>query len=113
MAPSGASVANALGLTTQVAGRSVYMTDTPSASVKVGTQTMTMRQVSPKRIPSTRSISGSVIQALDFMGREGVTDVVVSKLRATLTPADKRRLLKESRYASGWLADLIKKVVKE
>ena len=110
---SGASVANALGLTTQVAGRASYVTDASSATVRVGTQTMTMRKVSPKKMPSDRSVSGSVIQALEFLGREGVTDGVLDRLRSTLAPADMRRLLRESRYASGWLADAVKKIAKD
>ena len=39
--PSGAHAANALGLSTQVPGKTVYVTNTSGGSVKVGRQTIT------------------------------------------------------------------------
>lgn len=108
---SGAFAANALGLSTQVPGKHVYLTDSSPAKVRVGKQTLTFKQVSPKRIGDGDTVTGSVLQALDFLGKEGVTDAVVKRLRSKLTAAEKERLLKESRYAAGWIADAVKKVV--
>ena len=108
---SGAFAANALGLSTQVPGKHVYVTASSPAKVRVGKQTMTFKQVSPKRIVDGDTVTGSVLQALDFLGKEGVTDAVVKRLRSKLTAAEKERLLKESRYAAGWMADAVKKVV--
>ena len=108
---SGAFAANALGLSTQVPGNHVYLTDSSSAKVRVGKQTLTFMQVSPKRMTARDSVACSVLQALDFLGKDGVTDAVVKRLRSKLSAADKKRLLKESRYAAGWVADAVKKVV--
>lgn len=109
---SGAFAANALGLSTQVPGKRVYVTTSHSSKVRVGNQTLTFKQVAPKRVAARSSVASTVIQALDFVGKDGVTDSVVNGLRSKLSAADKRRLLKESRYASGWVADAVKKVVK-
>lgn len=109
---SGATAANALGLTTQVPGRPTYVTDSSTATIRVAKQNLTLKRVAPKKISPSRSVAGSVIRALDFMGKDGVTDVALKRLGSKLTDADKKRLLKESRYASGWLADAVKKVVK-
>lgn len=107
---SGAYAANALGLTTQVAGRLVYVTDSSPAKVRVGKQTLTLKQVSPRQL-SARGLIGSIIHALNFMGKDGMTDDLVKRLRSTLSQADKRQLLDESRYAAGWITDAVKKVV--
>jgi hypothetical protein len=108
---SGAFAANALGLSTQVPGNHVYLTASSPSKLRVGKQTLTFKQVSPKRIADGDSVKGSVLQALDFLGKDGVTDAVVKRLRSKLSAADKKRLLKESRYAVGWVADAVKKVV--
>lgn len=108
---SGAFAANALGLSTQVPGKPVYVIASASGKVRAGNQTLTFKRVSPKRIAARDSVTGTVLQALDFVGKDGVTDAVVKRLRSKLTAADKRRLLKESRYAAGWVADTVKKVV--
>ena len=108
---SGAFAANALGLSTQVPATQVYLTTAAPAKVRVGKQTLMFKQVAPKRLGRPDSVTGSVLQALDFVGKDGVTDAVVHRLRAKLSDADKRRLLRESRYATGWVADAVRKVV--
>lgn len=110
---SGAFAANALGLSTQVPGNQVYLTASSSAKVRVGKQTLTFKKVAPKRIAARDSVAGTVLQALDFVGKDGVTDGVVSRLRSKLSSTDKKRLLKESRYAAGWVSDTVKKLVKD
>jgi hypothetical protein len=108
---SGAFAANALGLSTQVPGKPVYVTTSASGKVRAGNQTLTFKRVSPKRMAAQDTATGSVLQALDFMGKDGITDAVVKRLRSKLSAADKKRLLKESRYAAGWVADAVRKVV--
>ena len=110
LAPSGASAANALGLSTQVPAKRVYLTEGAPSRVQVGKQTITLKQVVPKRVSPTHRLSTTVFQALAHLGRDGVTDGVLDRLRATLSPADRRALLKESRYTTGWIADLVRRL---
>jgi hypothetical protein len=110
---SGAFAANALGLSTQVPGRQVYLTDSSSGKVRVGKQTLTMKHVAPKGIPAGDKVTGSVMQALQFIGKDGLTDDVLKRLRSTLSDTDKKKLLLHSRYAVGWLSDTVRKLVQE
>ena len=100
---SGAFAANALGLSTQVPGRQVYLTDSSSGKVRVGKQTLTIKHASPKTIGSGDKVTGPVMQALYFIGKDGLTDDVLKRLRGTLSDKDKRKLLRDSRYAVGWV----------
>jgi len=113
ISPSGAHAANALGLSTQVPGRTVYVTDAPGGSVKVGRQTIAFKRVTPKRVAAKHRVSGAVFEALKHLGRDSVDDAVIKHLRTTLSAEDKKILLKESRYAAGWISDLVKRVVQE
>jgi hypothetical protein len=110
---SGAAAANALGLSTQVPGKQVYLTDSSAGTVRLGKQTLTFKRVAPKRVASQDPVTSSVVQALHYVGKDGLTDGVVDRLRATLSEKDKKRLLKESRYVEGWIADAVKRVVQE
>lgn len=110
---SGAAAANALGLSTQVPGRQVYLTDGSAGAVRLGKQTLTFRRVAPKRVALGDPVAGSVVEALHYIGKDGLTDGVLDRLRSTLSERDKKKLLKESRYAEGWIADAVKRVVRE
>lgn len=110
---SGAFTANALGLSTQVPGRQVYLTDSSSAKLRVGKQTLTMKHASPKMIGSRDKVTGPVMQALYFIGKDNLTDDVLKRLRGTLSDRDKKKLLRDSRYAVGWVADAVRRVVRD
>ena len=111
--PSGAYAANALGLSTQVPAKVVYVTDASGGNVKVGKQIIAFRQVAAKRVAAKHKVSSTVFQALQYLGRDGVNDGVIKQLRANLSATEKKILLKESRYAVGWISDLVKQIAKE
>jgi hypothetical protein len=111
--PSGASAASSLGLTTQVPGRQVFITNAASGVIRLGKQTLTLKHVSPKKMGSRDKSAAAVLQALQHIGKGNIDDAVVQRLRSMLTDRDKKTLLKESRYAVGWVADAVKKVVLE
>jgi hypothetical protein len=55
-------------------------------------------------------ISGTVIQALRWLGKRHVDDSTVAQLRRRLSPSDKRQLLADLRHAPGWVADVMRRV---
>jgi hypothetical protein len=55
-------------------------------------------------------VSGAVIQALRWLGRQNVDGRVVATLRRNLSDADKQRLLKDLRHAAAWVADVMREV---
>jgi hypothetical protein len=55
-------------------------------------------------------ISGTVIQALRWLGRDHVDDRTVATLRRRLSEADKRQLQHDLRYAPTWVADVLRVV---
>ena len=77
---SGAFAANGLGLTTQVPGRDVYLTDSSSAKVPVGKRTLTLKHAAPKGIASGDKVVGPVLQALYFLGKDGISEDVIARL---------------------------------
>jgi hypothetical protein len=64
IAPSGATAANRLGLSTQVPAKPVYLTDGRSRQVRVGNFVVVVRHVAPKELPIGNRTSATVLQAL-------------------------------------------------
>jgi uncharacterized protein DUF6088 len=73
---AGARAANALGLSTQVPAKSVYLTDGPSRRVVLGKRVVDLRHASPKHLIAPGSPAGTIVQALRHLGPVRATDVV-------------------------------------
>ena len=55
-------------------------------------------------------ISGTVIQALRWLGQGNVDDSTVSHLRRKLAATDKQQLLKDLRFAPVWVAEVMRQI---
>ena len=107
---SGAHAANGLGLSDQVPVRSVYLTDSRSRKVKLGKREIVLKNTSTRQMATAGRISGTVIQALRWLGQRHVDECIVAKLQRTLSDKHKQQLLKDLRYAPAWVADVMRKI---
>ena len=110
IAPSGATAANRLGLSTQVPAKPVYLTDGRSRQVRVGNFIVVIKHVSPKELPVGNRTSATVLQALRHLGKDAVDATVVSRIRKALSPRDRSQLLRDARYTTDWIADAVRKI---
>jgi len=104
---TGAEAANALGLSTQVPARIVYLTDGPSRKITIGKQIIELRHASPKVMATAGKASGTVIQALQYIGRENVNADMMSKVKENLSDEDKKQLKKDMDAAPDWMRPVI------
>jgi hypothetical protein len=107
--PSGAVAANLLGLSDQVPAKIVYLTNGLSRSVRVGSQVISFKKTRPKEL-LPNEMSATVVQALLFLGKSAVNEKLIGKLRRMLTPAQRKRLLKDAKYTSDWVADTVRRI---
>ena len=68
--PSGAAAANALGLTTQVPVKSVYLTSGRSRVLNLGRQDVELRHAPRWQLALGNKTSGQVVRALAWLGPE-------------------------------------------
>jgi hypothetical protein len=108
--PEGALAANMLGLSTQVPARIVYLSDGPTHRVKVGRQAILFKHARPKQIGAASPASSLVIQALRYLGKEGVSPEALEILRARLSKAEQRQLLRDTRVSSDWIHDVARQI---
>jgi hypothetical protein len=108
--PSGAHAANILGLSPQVPVRAVFLTDGRSRAVHIGKQQILFRHAASRQMAPAGRISGTVIQALRWLGRRQIDDNTVAVLRRHLNAQDRKQLLKDLRFAPAWVADIMRRV---
>lgn len=111
--PSGAYAANLLGLSNQVPMKVVFLTDGVSKCVKLGKQEIILKRTTPRNMATAGRISGLVMQALRHLGQRHVDDSVLHALDRRLSNDDKKQLAKDLQYAPAWIADLLRKNVKQ
>lgn len=108
--PSGAYAANLLGLSTQVPMKIVYLTDGPSRTVAIGKKQIILKRTTPRNMATAGRISGLIIQALRYLGKPHVDDDVFARLDHRLDDDDRKRLLKDVRFAPSWIADIMRRL---
>jgi len=110
IAPSGAVAANRLGLSTQIPAKPVYLTDGRTRQVRIGNLVFVVKHVPPKELPLGSRVSALVFQALRHLGRNAVDSEVITRLRHSLSPEQKGELLRDARYTTDWIADIVRQI---
>lgn len=111
--PAGANAANILGLTEQVPVRIVYLTDGRSREVRVGRMQVVLKKTTPRQMATAGRISGTVIQALRWLGQRNVDDTTIARLRKRLSENERKQLLKDLRYAPTWVAKAMRRLAEQ
>lgn len=109
---AGGAAAHDLGLTDQVPMRVVYLADGRSRVIKVGKGTVIIRKTVPRNVATANRISGTVIQALRWLGKDRVTADTIANLQKRLSIADRKQLLKDAHYAPAWIQAAMRQIAK-
>ncbi len=111
--PSGAYAANLLGLSEQVPARAVFLTDATDRRITVGRQDIILKRTTPKNMATAGRVSGLVIQALRYLGKDHVDQAVIDQLARRLSADDRRQLLRDIRYAPAWIGAIFRRLAPE
>jgi hypothetical protein len=111
--PSGGYAANILGLSTQVPMKVVFLTDGPARKIRIGKQEILLKHTTPRNMATAGRISGTVIQALRWLGSRHVDDTIVATLRRQLDDKAKAQIMKDIGYAPIWIAEIIRKIASQ
>ncbi len=103
---SGAAEANALGLTTQVPTREVYLTSGPSRRLKLGNKEIELKHGNRWQMLLGKRPAGKAIRALIWLGPEQAPKVL-QVLRSKL-PGQEREAMRQARAGlPSWMAKAI------
>lgn len=108
--PHGAAAANALGLTTQVPMRAVYLTSGPSRRLKLGAQMVEFRHAPIWQLIFPGRAAGEVVRALAWLGPEKAGEAI-GRLRAKLQPSELKEVASARSRLPMWLAQEVSALV--
>lgn len=111
--PSGDVALNLLGLSTQVPGRWIYLSDGPSRRYSVGEQLVCFEHRSLRNVGFKHRQSGLLVQALHALGQERIDERVIRKIRDQFDASLRAKVLKDTRTVTAWVYDSIVKICRE
>lgn len=111
--PEGAWAANLLGLSTQVPSKIIYLTDGPNNEVPIGRRSIYFKHARPKAMAGPEGKMALVVQALRHLGKDGVGPREIETLRAGLSPAERRKLVKDTRFGVDWIYEVANKIAEK
>jgi len=111
--PTGAYAANLLGLSEQVPAKVVYLTEGRARRVKLGNREILLKQTTPQHMVTAGRISGTVIQALRYIGKDRLTPEHVRALRRKLNAADKKCLKADLIHTPAWMHKCLRQICEE
>ncbi len=112
--PSGHTALNLLGLSTQVPGQIIYLSNGPSRKYDIGGHKITFKHEALKESGFKLRESGLIVQALKTLGKDNITPGVTGKLRKLLDSNGLRdKVLEDIKTATGWVYDTISRLNSE
>ena len=102
--PCGGTAANALGLTTQVPIRSVYLTSGPSRTLTLGESDVELRHAPRWQLAAPHRPAGEAVRALSWLGPDEVEDGLEAITRK-LSSRDLEELVALRAIMPNWIAE--------
>ncbi|MCX6835581.1 MAG: DUF6088 family protein, partial [candidate division Zixibacteria bacterium] len=111
--PSGNTALNLLGLSTQVPAKWEYFSDGPTKTYTWSGGKLAFKRRANKETTSLSPKTALVVQALKTLGADNIDRSTLATLRKRLDEKDRKRAVKEARYATSWIYEIIKRLATE
>lgn len=108
--PSGGAFANALGFTTQVPVRSVYLTSGPDRCLKFGELRVELRHAPSWQLVAPHRKGGDTVRALAWLGPREVEEHI-GMMRSKLSAEDRKELLTLRAVMPTWMAGPVSRMI--
>lgn len=110
--PTGSYALNALGLSTQVPAKVVFLTDGTARIVKVGKKaTIKFKRTVAKNLSYKGKISLLAISALKEIGKDKATDEQLQKIKEALQYEKRENTIHDAGLASVWISTVLLKLI--
>jgi len=92
--PSGDAALNLLGLSTQVPGRIIYLSDGPNRKYTIGNYTLEFKKSALKDVGFKHRESGLIVQALKALGKKQVATISLQDIQKKIDLTKRKKLSK-------------------
>lgn len=111
--PTGAYAANLIGISDQVPGRVIFLTDGPPRRLKLGRLEVVFKQATVKNMFAAGSREALVIQALKFVGKDQIDHLILQTVKAFLKSSKRREFEKNIKFAPQWIRTILLDLMKD
>ncbi len=105
--PAGAHAANLVGLSMQVPGRIIFLTEAASKKVKIGNQEIIFKKTTKKNMFSAGTREGLLIQALKNLGKNHIDQKARIQISKFLKGSTEEEIKKNMKFAPAWIRVII------
>ncbi len=105
--PAGAYAANLVGLSVQVPGRIIFLTEGPSRKVKIGNQEIIFKKAAKKVMSSAGTREGLLIQALKNLGKDHIDQVARAQISKFLNGSNEKEVRQNMKFAPAWIRAIV------
>lgn len=109
--PTGVYALHALGLSTQIPLKLVFLTDGAARTIKVGKRTIKLKRTTPKNLLAKGKISSLAIQALREIGKDKASLTELKLILKLLKEEDQQLLNHDIKLAPEWIKQIMKKAI--
>lgn len=109
--PTGVYALNALGLSTQIPMKLVYLTDGAPRVIKIGNRTIKFKKTTPKNLLAKGEISSLALQALREIGIDQITVDEEKKIIELLKKETPSNLVHDIQLAPVWIKKIMQKAL--
>jgi len=109
--PTGVYALHALGLSTQIPLKLVFLTDGAARTIKVGKRTIKLKRTTPKNLLAKGKISSLAIQALREIGKDKASLTELKQILKLLKEEDLQLLKHDIKLAPEWIKQVMKKAI--
>jgi predicted transcriptional regulator of viral defense system len=110
--PAGLYALNALGLSTQVPMRFVFLSDGAARTVKIGKVSITFKKTAPKNISYKSKVCSLVVSALKEIGKGNVDADELAKIHKALSHETAEKMMHDALLAPQWISDILTNYLK-
>jgi hypothetical protein len=96
-----------------VPSKIIYLTDGPNNEVPIGRRIIQFKHARPKALAGLDGMFALVVQTLRHLGKDGVGPQEIEKLRARLSPDEKRKLVKATRFGVDWIYEVANSIAEK
>jgi hypothetical protein len=108
---SGNTALNILGLSTQIVGKYTYLSNGPNKEYIISDNiVLEFKKSALKNIGFKYKESSLIVQALRSLGKEHITDKVISKIRGQIDEKMYDKILKDTKTSTDWIYETIKQI---
>ena len=108
--PSGETALNLLGLSTQVPAQWQYFSDGPSQTYEWAGGMLAFKHRTNKETTILSPKTALLVQALKTLGQDRIDNSALEKLRSKFDKRERARAVREARYATSWVYEVIKQL---